>query len=103
MENINNTEFKELISENSGAVIIDCRTEIEWDEGRIKNAILLDLFESQLFMQTVEGFDKNKIYLVYCRSGSRSVAACQILESVGIKNVYNLTGGISSWDGDIII
>ena len=45
MENINNTEFKELISENSGAVIIDCRTEIEWDEGRIKNAILLDLFE----------------------------------------------------------
>ena len=103
MENINNTEFKELISENSGAVIIDCRTEIEWDEGRIKNAILLDLFESQLFMQKVEGFDKNKIYLVYCRSGSRSVAACQILESVGIKNVYNLTGGISNWDGDIII
>ncbi|MDG1327581.1 MAG: rhodanese-like domain-containing protein [Flavobacteriaceae bacterium] len=103
MENINNTEFKELISENSGAVIIDCRTEIEWDEGRIKNAILLDLFESQLFMQKVEGFDKSKMYLVYCRSGSRSVAACQILESVGIKNVYNLTGGISSWDGDIII
>ena len=64
MENINNTEFKELISENSGAVIIDCRTEIEWDEGRIKNAILLDLFESQLFMQKVEGFDKTKIYLV---------------------------------------
>ena len=103
MENINNTEFKELIIENSGAVIIDCRTEIEWDEGRIKNAILLYLFESQLFMQKVEGFDKNKIYLVYCRSGSRSVAACQILESVGIKNVYNLTVGISSWDGDIII
>ena len=32
-------------------------------------------------------FDKSKMYLVYCRSGSRSVAACQILESVGIKNV----------------
>ena len=103
MKNINNTNFKELISENSGAVIIDCRTETEWDEGRIKNAILLDLFESQLFMQKVEGFDKSKMYLVYCRSGSRSVAACQILESVGIKNVYNLTGGISNWDGDIII
>merc|ERR1711965_795289 len=54
-------------------------------------------------MQKVEGFDKSKMYLVYCRSGSRSVAACQILESVGIKNVYNLTGGISNWDGDIII
>ena len=103
MENINNTEFKELISENSGAVIIDCRTEIEWDEGRIKNAILLDLFESQLFMQKVEGFDKSKMYLVYCRSGSRSVAACQILESVGIKNVFNLTEGITGWDGDTLV
>jgi rhodanese-related sulfurtransferase len=103
MKNINNIEFKELISKNSEAIIIDCRTESEWDEGRIKNAVLLDLFESQLFMQKIENFDKGKMYLVYCRSGSRSVAACQILESVGIKNVYNLTGGITDWNGDIIV
>ena len=44
MENINNTEFKELISENSGAVIIDCRTEIEWDEGRIKKRYFIRSF-----------------------------------------------------------
>ena len=56
MKNINNIEFKELISENSEAIIIDCRTESEWDEGRIKNAVLLDLFESQLFMQKIENF-----------------------------------------------
>ena len=103
MKNINNTQFRELVNKNSEAVIIDCRTESEWDEGRIQNAILLDLFESQLFMQKVEGFDKGKMYLVYCRSGSRSVAACQILESVGIKNVFNLTEGITGWDGDIIV
>ncbi|MCP4482976.1 MAG: rhodanese-like domain-containing protein [Flavobacteriaceae bacterium] len=103
MKNINNTQFRELINKNSEAVIIDCRTESEWDEGRIKNAILLDLFESQLFMQKVEEFDKNKMYLVYCRSGSRSVAACQILESVGIKNVFNLTEGFTGWDGDILV
>ena len=103
MKNINNIEFKELISKNSEAIIIDCRTESEWDEGRIKNAVLLDLFESQLFMQKIENFDKSKMYLVYCRSGSRSVAACQVLESIGIKNVYNLTGGITDWNGDIII
>jgi rhodanese-related sulfurtransferase len=54
-------------------------------------------------MQKIENFDKSKMYLVYCRSGSRSVAACQILESVGIKNVYNLTGGITDWNGDIIV
>lgn len=103
MKNINNIEFKELISKNSEAIIIDCRTKSEWDEGRIKNAVLLDLYESQLFMQKIENFDKSKMYLVYCRSGSRSVAACQVLESVGIKNVYNLTGGITDWNGDIIV
>ena len=60
MKNINNTQFRELVNKNSEAVIIDCRTESEWDEGRIQNAILLDLFESQLFMQKVEEFNKNK-------------------------------------------
>ena len=64
MKNINNTQFRELVNKKSEAVIIDCRTESEWDEGRIQNAILLDLFESQLFMQKVEEFDKNKMYLV---------------------------------------
>ena len=54
-------------------------------------------------MQKVEEFDKSKMYLVYCRSGSRSVAACQILESVGIKNVFNLTEGFTGWDGDILV
>ena len=39
MKNINNTQFSELVNKNSEAVIIDCRTESEWDEGRIKNAI----------------------------------------------------------------
>ena len=43
MKNINNTQFRELVNKNSEAVIIDCRTESEWDEGRIKNAILLGI------------------------------------------------------------
>ena len=104
MENINNTEFKELISENSGAVIIDCRTESEWDEGRIKNAVLLDLFESQLFMQESEKvLIKAKCIWSIAEVAQGVWQLVRYLESVGIKNVYNLTGGITSWDGDIII
>lgn len=102
MKNINNIEFKELIDTNSDVVIIDCRTAMEWDEGVIENAVLLDLFDSHGFMHEAEKFDKDKTYLVYCRSGVRSITACQILQSVGINNTYNLMGGIISWHEKIV-
>lgn len=102
MKNINSLEFKTQTDSDPNAVIIDCRTSMEWDEGIIENSILLDLFDSHGFMHESEKFDKNKNYYVYCRSGVRSVTACQILESVGIKNTYNLVGGIMSWRDKIV-
>jgi len=44
--------------------------------------------------------DKNKIYLVYCRSGARSSIAAGILRSHGFNHVINMVGGISSWIDD---
>jgi rhodanese-related sulfurtransferase len=41
--------------------------------------------------------DKNKSYLVYCRSGARSSAAANRMRSNGFKNVTNMTGGMNSW------
>ena len=102
MKNINNQEFKSQIKSDPNAVIIDCRTAMEWDEGIIENSVLLDLFDSHGFMHESEKLDKDKSYYVYCRSGVRSVTACQILESVGIKNTYNLLGGIMSWQDKIV-
>jgi rhodanese-related sulfurtransferase len=102
MKNINHIEFKNQTESDTNAIIIDCRTVSEWDEGVIENALLLDLFDSQRFMDEVEKLDKDKSYYVYCRSGVRSVTACQILESVGIKNTFNLLGGIMSWQDKIV-
>jgi len=102
MKNINSLEFKSQIDSDPNAVIIDCRTAMEWDEGIIENSVLLDLFDSHGFMHESEKLDKSKNYYVYCRSGVRSVTACQILESVGIKNTYNLLGGIMSWRDKIV-
>ncbi len=102
MKNINNIEFKNQIESDPNAVIIDCRTAMEWNEGIIENSVLLDLFDSHGFMHESEKLDKDKNYYVYCRSGVRSVNACQILESVGIKNTFNLLGGIMNWQGKIV-
>tara|TARA_B100000809_G_scaffold257721_1_gene299814 strand:- start:29522 stop:29842 length:321 start_codon:yes stop_codon:yes gene_type:complete len=102
MKNINHLEFKKQIESDPNAIIIDCRTAMEWDQGIIENSVLLDLFDSHSFMSESEKLDKDKSYFVYCRSGVRSVNACQILESVGVKNTYNLLGGIMSWQGKIV-
>ena len=102
MKNITPIEFKNQIESDTNSVIIDCRTSIEWEEGIIENSILLDLFDSNNFMQESEKLDTTKNYYVYCRSGVRSVTACQILESLGIKNTFNLLGGIMSWEHKVV-
>ena len=102
MKNITPIEFKNQIESDTNAVIIDCRTAIEWDEGIIENSILLDLYDAHSFMQESEKFDKDKNYYVYCKSGGRSVTACQVLESLGIKNTFNLLGGIINWQDKIV-
>jgi len=103
MKNINALEWKELIAKDTNAVIIDCRSSYEWEEGILEFSKLIDLMNPQGFIKKVEELDKNKNYYVYCRSGIRSVTACQILESIGIKNTYNLLGGIYSWDGVMVL
>ena len=62
MKNITPIEFKNQIESDTNSVIIDCRTSIEWEEGIIENSILLDLFESNNFMQESEKFDTTKNY-----------------------------------------
>jgi rhodanese-related sulfurtransferase len=98
MNNISKTEWKELIEEDKNAVILDVRTPHELREGIIENALMINILEPQSFMSAIEELDKDKNYFVYCRSGVRSVQACQVLESIGIKTTYNLLGGILEWN-----
>jgi len=102
MKNINQQEWRELIANDANAVIIDCRSEFEWSDGIIENSKLIDIFDSHGFMHETEKLDKNSNFYVYCRSGVRSVSACHILETIGVKNTYNLVGGIMSWQGKLI-
>ncbi|MEN8816201.1 MAG: rhodanese-like domain-containing protein [Nonlabens sp.] len=100
MKNLNNQEWKELTAKDTNALIIDVRTDDEVSEGVIPNAIHYDIFKPQEFMNAMNDMDPNKNYYVYCRAGSRSSQACQVMESLGLKNTFNLTGGYSNWDGE---
>ena len=44
--------------------------------------------------------DKNKNYLVYCRSGNRSGSSLEIMEELGFKEAYHISGGLSEWKSE---
>lgn len=87
---------------DENAVILDVRTEDEFNEGFISTAINIDIHRGQDFVNEIEALDKNKNYYVYCRSGMRSAKACEIMNQLGFENAFNLTGGITEWDGEVI-
>ncbi len=90
---------KKIIDENKNNndfVILDVRTPEEFNSGRIENSENINFYSSD-FKEQLSKLDKNKVYLVYCRSGSRSAKAVKIMEELGFKKVYNVEGGIISW------
>ncbi len=89
--------------EDENAVILDVRTEGEWNEGIIPGAMHIDIYKGQGFIYKVDELDKTKKYYVYCRSGGRSGQACNIMKQMGFGNTYNLIGGIMEWEGPIVM
>lgn len=87
---------------DENALILDVRTEDECNNGIIPNAINIDIYKGEEFIEKLEALDKSKNYYVYCRSGSRSAKACEVMDSLGFENAYNLEGGIIDWDGEIV-
>ncbi len=101
MENLTGEEWRKQLNATSKSQIIDVRTQEEYENGHLKNALQIDFMKQQDFMENLKNLDKDGPYFVYCRSGNRSAQACKIMEMQGVKNTYNLKGGIMKWDGDI--
>ncbi len=90
-------QFKQMMSQPD-VVVLDVRTPQEVAQGKITDdALNIDLTNKPLFEQEIEKLDKDKTYLVYCRSGHRSGIASQEMVRRGFKKVYNLKGGILAW------
>lgn len=88
-------QAKALMDSEKDYVILDVRTYDEFDEGHIKNAVLIPDFELNDRAED-ELTDKNQLIFVYCRSGVRSAGAAYILDTLGYTNVKDI-GGIINW------
>lgn len=102
MADLTQQQWSEQLEKDQNSVILDVRTDAEFEEGYIPGAIQIDIYNGAEFLKRAKALDPKKNYYVYCRSGGRSGQACMLLNSVGIQNAYNLKGGIMEWEGEII-
>lgn len=94
-KSITSSEAYEIINNNDSVVILDVRSESEYKSGHIKDAINIPV-DSISDVQDVVN-DKDKVILVYCRSGNRSKVASEELVKLGYTNVNDF-GGINNWE-----
>lgn len=79
-------------------IVLDVRTLAEYEEQRIlKNSTIID-FKKSNFKEELNKLDKNKKYLLHCRSGNRSGKAAKIMEQLGFKDFYELKDGMFGWN-----
>ncbi len=90
---------KNLAEEESNIVLLDVRTLEEFNTGHLKGAANYDL-KSADFTKQVKKLNPEKTYYIYCKSGKRSAEAAKKMRRSGIKNVYELQGGITQWKED---
>lgn len=90
-------QFDSVITASSDEQILDVRTPEEFAEGHLIGAQNID-WKNADFSINVGALDKTKPVLVYCHSGNRSKSAAEYLANNGFTIVYELDGGISSWE-----
>jgi len=88
-------EANEIMSDAQGFILVDVRTEQEFQDAHIEGAILMPSSDVGTLAESMLP-DKDQTILLYCRSGGRSAAAAATLAGMGYTNVYDF-GGIMSW------
>jgi len=93
-------DAKKMMDENSSYIILDVRTDAEYKDKHIPDAILIPNDQIKDRAET-ELPDKNALIFVYCRSGVRSSNASHALVDMGYTNIYDI-GGIINWPYDTV-
>ncbi len=81
---------------DSNLIILDIRPKDEFEREHIHGANNLD-YDGHEFRKKVDKLDKEKNYLIYCRSGVRGEYFMGIMKELGFHRVYNILGGFVGW------
>ncbi len=97
---ISRHEFKKLVKKKN-SVVLDVRTPDEYNTGFINKAANFNVLDSLHFVNAIASLDRNKQYLLYCKSGRRSGKALVMMKNMGFQKVRHLRGGITEWKGKL--
>ncbi|MBX2923843.1 MAG: hypothetical protein KF746_16685 [Chitinophagaceae bacterium] len=89
--------FKKALDSITDKQVIDVRTSEEFKAGYIPGARNINIYDAD-FPEQIGSLDKNIPVLVYCKGGARSADAARQMQKMGFKNIYDLEGGIMSWE-----
>lgn len=105
-ESINQMNSDELVEfvELNDAILLDVRTNDEFNSGHIENSLNIDYFSDEFYIN-VDKLDKNIPIILYCRSGRRSGLSANKIKKLGFKEIYNLEGGVLEWieQGNVVV
>ena len=86
----------ELLAAEPRPTVIDVRTPAEFAEGPLEGAVLVDV-QAPDFRDRIAELDRDASYVIYCRSGNRSVGARETMAELGFTDVADIDGGILAW------
>ncbi|MCL6572807.1 MAG: rhodanese-like domain-containing protein, partial [Bacillus sp. (in: Bacteria)] len=97
-KSITSDEAKEMISDGK-VFILDVRSQEGFSESHLANAQNIPLKELEA---KISELDKNETYLIVCKTGKTSEMASTLLAENGYKNIFNLSGGMDTWNGEVV-
>ena len=98
-EQITQEEAKQIMDTTNGYILLDTRTQGEYDQSHIPGALLIP--HTEIAERAEEALpDKDQVILVYCRSGNRSKQASEVLVELGYTNIKEF-GGIIDWPYEV--
>ena len=97
MKEISTTEVQRRLEAGEPLNLIDVREVAEVQEGHIPGIVNIPL---GTLPERVNELDKNKPYIMICRSSARSGQATAFLESEGF-DATNMVGGMLAWEGEV--
>ena len=96
LNNVSPAEARDLMREKD-VVVIDVRTPEEYSGTSIDGAVSMNYLDDG-FIDELMSLDRSASYLVYCRTGRRSLRVCTWMKNSGFSEIFHLDGGLDSWE-----
>lgn len=96
VKNVTVAEAEALLKERKDVVVLDIRTDVEFQAGHIAGAKNIDFLGSD-FAEKIAALDKAKTYLIHCGSGRRSTKSLDVFKQQKFTSIFHLNEGFTAW------